>query len=393
MNSVDYLSQQPPGFSAELDAGRCDTPSGYSVIGAFKRGSLRIVNGAASPAPSSLPGSPILAAQRGVGPSPLSSSQTSNLGVPRMVARSRSLESASLRGIWLAPSSPVDKPPESPFSFAESPTSLSQDISTIPTLSLEQDSDQYSAERIVDRDVTVPEQLPSPCQTNGTPSPPPTPHSLHSYPKPPSLQDCDGRSGADSGYSSGGSLNCPGSPCGRSSDGSPAYRESPSPPDSFPSSHWKPPRPHPHKKSIAQSLVAAIKWRRPFRNFKPAFTPVQPPASPVDRRHGVQKLSRAVLKHQRSKSGGVRVPTPVLRSQKPMPDIEPVPPLPPLGGRRGVVVGKGVGNTAVSPERRVMTDRRNDLFVDVGTVNLLRRGSKITGQDYYQRFSVREPAS
>lgn len=37
---------------------RCLTPSGISVIGAFKRGSLRITNGAASPCPSSAPNSP-----------------------------------------------------------------------------------------------------------------------------------------------------------------------------------------------------------------------------------------------------------------------------------------------------------------------------------------------
>lgn len=48
----------PPVFelSAEDERERCVTPSGYSVLGTFARGSLRVTNGAASPVPSTLSG-------------------------------------------------------------------------------------------------------------------------------------------------------------------------------------------------------------------------------------------------------------------------------------------------------------------------------------------------
>jgi len=63
--------EQPPTTLQALDLSpavnavdpRSGTPSGYSVLGNFKRGSLRITNGSASPAPSSMPNSPMLAAQ------------------------------------------------------------------------------------------------------------------------------------------------------------------------------------------------------------------------------------------------------------------------------------------------------------------------------------------
>lgn len=48
---------------------RVSTPSAYSVIGAFKRGSLRIVNGAASPCPSTTTGAPSVRTIRDQSPS------------------------------------------------------------------------------------------------------------------------------------------------------------------------------------------------------------------------------------------------------------------------------------------------------------------------------------
>ncbi|TGZ79307.1 hypothetical protein EX30DRAFT_342407 [Ascodesmis nigricans] len=54
------LPAQPLDRVVEIDIQRSNTPSAISVIGAFKRGSLRITNGCASPAPSSAPTSPAM---------------------------------------------------------------------------------------------------------------------------------------------------------------------------------------------------------------------------------------------------------------------------------------------------------------------------------------------
>jgi hypothetical protein len=60
-HSMPAASPTPtPDIALEVDRQDCMTPSGYSVLGGFKRGSLRITNGVASPTPSSAPNSPAL---------------------------------------------------------------------------------------------------------------------------------------------------------------------------------------------------------------------------------------------------------------------------------------------------------------------------------------------
>jgi len=74
-HSMPAASLTPtPDTALAVDRQDCMTPSGYSVLGGFKRGSLRITNGVASPAPSSARNSPALRPDnpRHVGHSPLS---------------------------------------------------------------------------------------------------------------------------------------------------------------------------------------------------------------------------------------------------------------------------------------------------------------------------------
>jgi len=108
--------EQPPTTLQALDLAlavnvvdpRSGTPSGYSVLGNFKRGSLRITNGSASPAPSSTPNSPMLTAQFQTEDNPSPSALLAEYINP--------VDSA-----WLVPPSPSLYPGCNRLSFEESP--------------------------------------------------------------------------------------------------------------------------------------------------------------------------------------------------------------------------------------------------------------------------------
>ncbi|KAI5849980.1 hypothetical protein BZA05DRAFT_445705 [Tricharina praecox] len=111
-------SQQPPITLQALDLAlavnvvdpRSGTPSGYSVLGNFKRGSLRIMNGNASPspAPSPAPTSPMLTAQFHTGEVPPPSMLLEQYINPR-------------DSIRLIPPSPSLYPSSNRLSFEDSP--------------------------------------------------------------------------------------------------------------------------------------------------------------------------------------------------------------------------------------------------------------------------------
>jgi len=116
---IDEVSpHQPPPTLQALDLAlavdfldpRSGTPSGYSVLGNFKRGSLRIMNGnpSPSPAPSSAPTSPMLTPQF----------QTEDVPSPSMLLEEYLNPRDSIR---IVPPSPSLYPNHNRLSFEESP--------------------------------------------------------------------------------------------------------------------------------------------------------------------------------------------------------------------------------------------------------------------------------
>ncbi|CUS13771.1 unnamed protein product [Tuber aestivum] len=411
---VDYFSQTPYAQTAELDAGRCTSPSGRSVIGAFKRGSLRIVNGAASPAPSSAPVSPRISAEQEPScQSPAAPCKGSNLGPARGLHRARSMESvAPFRGVRLVPSSPrvtgqgpEDRVPESPFSFAQSPT---LEPGTIPDLDLGPNmgySDSVPQENVSFYDAF--ERLPIyDDDDDDEPAPPPEREqagggvSLRSRP---SLQDCDGCSGADSGYSSTGSVNSR-TTCNRAkhdvnsmaTDSGPFSQEA----NGGSRKVWGAKQGVRRKKSLARSMMAAIRRRCSYGDFK-AVLRAEPVPELLNSRPVVKvKRSLSLLRRRRSTSTIARDQDSVLDVPTSLPPIEPVPPLPARFANAEsfdhvVTNDQGVHGSSSRPGtghgRRATIDgkvRQRDYCIGDGAHKIPRRGSKITGQDYYQRFSI-----
>ncbi|CAZ86494.1 unnamed protein product [Tuber melanosporum] len=428
---VDCFSQQPYAAPAELDAGRCTTPSGYSVIGAFKRGSLRIVNGAASPAPSSAPASPRISAEKE--PShqgPAISCQGSNLGLARGVHRARSLESiAPFRGVRLVPSSPrvtgqdlEDGVPESPFSFAQSPT-FEPGTDTMPDLDLGPNveyPDSVFQEEVNFYDAF--ESLPIYDDDNDDEPVPLSEREQASGGVPlgsrldsrlalerPNLQDCDGCSGADSGYSSTGSVNSRTTRSRMQHDASPVVMGEGAPFRKANKGSEKVEGAEPgvrRNRSMARSMIAAIKKRCSYGDFKVVPKAEPAPELPTNKPAVKVKRSLSLLRRRRSTSTVAQDQDSTLVVPSPLPAIEPVPPLPArfvnaepfdhlvvtngqdvhgLPGRPGT----GHGGKAITDGK----ERQNDCSTGVGTHKIPRRGSKITGQDYYQRFSIVETIS
>lgn len=121
-------------LAVAFDRQGCLTPSGYSVLGGFKRGSLRITNGNASPAPSSNPGSPRLGPDYGFGQTKTPSPQVSKSACEKCNISHPNLRHDTL----LAPEPPCFKcSPRRPFSFTQSPK---------PTLSWHHNHDVYDEE-------------------------------------------------------------------------------------------------------------------------------------------------------------------------------------------------------------------------------------------------------
>ncbi|RPA92181.1 hypothetical protein L873DRAFT_1831212 [Choiromyces venosus 120613-1] len=428
---VDYFSQQSYAPTAELDAGRCTTPSGYSVIGAFKRGSLRIVNGAASPAPSSAPGSPrISAKQEPSCQSPVICFQGSNLGPVLGVHRARSMESiAPFRGVRLVPSSPKvtgqdseDRVTGSPFSFVQSPT-FEAGTHAIPDLDLGPNmeySDSNFQEEASFYDAF--ESLPI---YNDDDEPVPLPEGEQADEgvslearldsqiglKRPSLQDCDGYSGADSGYSSTGSVNSRTTRSRVHQDGSSVVMGKGVSPQKAKEGREKGEGAESgvrRRKSIARSVAAAIKRRCSYGDFKAvpkATSKVGPaPELPISKPAVKVKKSRSFLRRRKSTSTAAQDENSTLDVQSSLPAIEPVPPVPARFSNTELfdhIVAandqEGVhglpGRPGTEHKRRATMDgneRQTDYYNTgvVGTHTIPRRGSKITGQDYYQRFSI-----
>lgn len=418
---VDYFSQQPYVPPVELDAGRCTTPSGYSVIGAFKRGSLRIVNGAASPALSSAPASPRISAEQEPScQSPARFCQGSNIGPARGLHRARSMDStAPFRGVRLVPSSPRvtvqdsgGGVPGSPFSFAQSPTA-EPDTDAIPDLDLgpnieyldsdsreetgfydafeklpiyndDEDDDEpvpRSEREQADRGVSLGSQLDSQIGLER-----------------PSLQDC---SGADSGYSSTGSVNSRTTRSRMQHDASSIVMDEDAPSRKVGAGAELGVR---KKKSMARSMVAALKRRCSYGDFKAVLKPEPAPELPTSKPAVKIKKSRSFLRRRRSSSAISQGQDLTLDAQSSLPAIEPVPPLPERFANTElfdhVVTDQGVHTLPSKPEAghkgRASIDgkgRPRDYYIGTGTPGILRRGSKITGQDYYQRFSIVETTS
>lgn len=419
---VDYFSQPPYVPPVELDAGRCISPSGYSVIGAFKRGSLRIVNGTASPAPSSAPASPRISAEQEPScQSPAISCQGSNIGPARGVHRARSMDSiAPFRGVRLVPSSPRvtvqdsgGGVPGSPFSFTQSPTAEA-DTHAIPDLDLGPNMeclDSDSPEETSFYDAF--EKLPI---YNDDDDDEPVPRSereqvgrgaslgsrLNSQIglERPSLQDC---SGADSGYSSTGSVNSR-TTCSRMQHNTSSIvtGEDASPRKVNEGTELRVRR----KKSMARSMVAALKRRCSYGDFKAVLKAEPAPELPTSNPAVKIKKSRSFLRRRRSTSALAQDQDSTLDAQSSLPAIEPVPPLPEkfanteLFDHHVVTDGQDAHTLPGRPEAdhkgRATIDgkeRPKDYYTGTGTSGILRRGSKITGQDYYQRFSVVETTS
>ena len=420
---VDYFSQPPYVPPVELDAGRCISPSGYSVIGAFKRGSLRIVNGAASPAPSSAPASPRISAEQEPScQSPAISCQGSNIGPTRGVHRARSMDSiAPFRGLRLVPSSPRvavqdsgGGVPGSPFSFTHSST-VEADTRAIPDLDLgpnmeclgsdspEETSfyDAFEKLPIYNDDDDDDEPVPrSEREQVGRGASLGSRLDSQTGLERPSLQDC---SGADSGYSSTGSVNSRTTHSRMQHDTSSIVMGEDASPRKVNEGAELGVR---RKKSMARSMVAALKRRCSYGDFKAVLKAEPAPELPTSNPAVKIKKSRSFLRRRRSTSTLAQDQDSTLDAQSSLPAIEPVPPLPErfanteLFDHHVVTDDQGVHTLPGRPEpghkgRATIDDkeRPKDYYTSTGTSGILRRGSKITGQDYYQRFSVVETTS
>lgn len=442
----DHLNLPP---EQEYDLGRCTTPSGYSVLGAFKRGSLRIANGAASPAPSSCAGSPETSARIDYIGSIFVAPEAGVNNKPPSRMKPIVIVPYPAHEVRLVPPSPTDwdedKIPGSPFSFMQSPSIYEDDIldllverdqvvhfasesSKLPTDGpTDSREDLISAVSRTKQSGVLAKQF-----SNQHPSEP-----TYVEADSPQTVDCqctlygEARKdsnqrlrrpsmtkpgeGTDSGYSSSGSVNSWKSVLGDQ------------PTESVPIAHrLGNPRPaakassmpflgvvgmaeEPDKKSRTRSVVAAIRRRysqgdlkasaRSMEFIKP---PPVPTAPTIERRKTLTKF-RPELKHRRSMVAIAKNLTKTSEIQKPPPAIAPVPPLPrPRLERRGsfnlpalkdylplakdLPIINHTSNLVNISSAGIEVNTRESV-VEIGVGRTLYGGSKITGQDYYQRFS------
>lgn len=481
-HSMDISDISPDPFSLATpsgnDIGRCTTPSGYSVLGAFKRGSLRIANGTASPAPSSCPGSPDASTRNGFfGPTLVipeaGSIRPSSRVKPVIVVPSPVIPVHEVR---LVPPSPVEwsqtkdeKVPGSPFSFMQSPSVCDEDILDLP-LGGDQTSDYTleglqplpcghmdSCESLVSttpstistgieyhrilteqclnwrrgkhvRAETDNSQTVSPVLGTGA-------DEYHDVLFGEGRKGSDrrlgrlsmakvGSEGTDSGYSSSGSVNSrrPGrdyQETGMGSNvcelGNPSSR---SKIDTASVAQQAEVVVEIDKISRAKGMVAAIRRRYSQGDLKASarsmeFTSQLPvPRVPAPERKRTLTKPRPELKHRRSMVATTRSLIQQPEIQKPLPAIAPVPPLPySLRLERkdsfNVLTLEDylslVGDLPFTPvvdhtpdmvsisSAGIEADTRESI-IKIGIGRELYRGSRITGQDYYQRFSRRQHA-
>lgn len=469
-NSIEVSSIPSDPFTLspeqEYDLGRCTTPSGYSVLGAFKRGSLRIANGAASPAPSSCAGSPEASARIDYIGSTFAAPEAggSNNRPPSRV-KPIIIVPYPAHEVRLVPPSPTgwdeEKMPGSPFSFMRSPSiyndedtldlpvkrtevaDFAPEGSKLPTdgpmdshenlvsgtsnticakskqhgVLAKQSSNQYPSEPTCD----------SPKTTSQTPIT--QVDEYHSTLYGEALKDNDRRlrrpsitkasgEGTDSGYSSSGSVNSWKSVLGdQSTEPNPIARKLGNPrpatkANSMPFLGVVGMVGEIDMKSRTRNMVAAIRRRYSQGDLKASarsmeFTKPPPvPAAPALEHKKTLTKFRPELKHRRSMVAITKNPTKTPEIQKPSPAIAPVPPLPrPRLERRGsfnllaledylplvedlpfTPIIDRAPNTINIPYTGVETNIRESV-IRIGVGRTLSGGSKITGQDYYQRFS------
>lgn len=471
-NSIEVSSIPSDPFTLspeqEYDLGRCTTPSGYSVLGAFKRGSLRIANGAASPAPSSCAGSPEISARIDyIG---------SNFAVPEAGGNNRPpsrvkpiiIVPYTAHEVRLVPPSPTDwdeeKMPGSPFSFMRSPSIYNdEDTLDLPVKRTEvadfapegpklpTDGPTDSHENIVSvthnticaeskQDGVLAKQFSSQhaseptCVEADSPKTTSPTHNTqideyHSTLYGEARKDNDRRlrrpsmtkasgEGTDSGYSSSGSVNSWKSVLGnQSTEPNPIARKlgNPRPAtkvNSMPLLGAVGIVDDIDKKSRTRNMVAAIRRRYSQGDLKASARsmeltkPPPVPAVPVLEHKKTLTKFRPELKHRRSLVAVTKNPTKIFEIQKPSSAIAPVPPLPrPKLERRGTFnllaledylplvedlpftpIIDHAPNTINIPYAGVETNIRESV-IRIGVGRALSGGSKITGQDYYQRFS------
>jgi hypothetical protein len=466
--SPDSYTFLPPSMGYDSD--RCTTPSGYSVLGAFKRGSLRIANGAASPAPSSSRASPEMSMK--------TEYFGSNIALPGdLISRPPSSDKPLFvvtnsilptREVRLVPPSPTDERdgdedeiPSSPFSFTRSPSVHSEDIDDSPfefeppandtpdslrqslfrpTQSYESLSSTASSaistgyeyhkilseqclSRRFDKPVRVDVKM-----SKMFASAPFVGNDVHDHTfsegdqkendkhtRRPSINEVGGES-MDSGYSSSGSVNswktawshqhAKSKSTARKSEVLMTTEDNPVFSEEV---LMKPEQPVSRRRSV----VAAIRRRYSQGDLK-AFArnnniikqPPVPTIPVVERSKSLWK-PRPELKHRRSMITVTKSSVQQIEVPKTSPDIQPVPPLP----QHAKVERKGAFNLLTVEDYLPLVeqipftpiDDRNpgaaglaftspagnmhDSIMHISIGPELCRGSRITGQEYYQRFS------
>lgn len=455
--------------SADYDAGRCTTPSGYSVLGAFKRGSLRIANGAASPAPSSSRASPEMSIKTEYFDSNIALSddlisRSGSRGKPLFVITSATL---STREVRLVPPSPTDGRddnedgiPSSPFSFAQSPSVHSGDVEDSPfefespandtpdslrqslfrptesyeslssttssAISIGHEYHKILTEQCLNRNFDKPGRV-DVKMSKMFASAPFFGKDVHTYTfseDDPTYSDKNARhtsiteagsEGMDSGYSSSGSVNSwktawsdqhsKSNPTTRKSEVMMTAMENPVFSEE---ALVKPGQPVSRRRSV----VAAIRRRysqgdlKAFaRNNNSIKQPPVPTVPIVERTKSLWK-PRPELKHRRSMITFIKSPVPQIKVPETSPDPQPVPPLPQHAKieRKGALNLLNVENCLPLVEQLPFTSindhmgaagaalpgpsgTMHDPVMRISIGPELCRRSRITGQEYYQRFS------
>lgn len=451
----------------EYDLGRCTTPSGYSVLGAFKRGSLRIANGAASPAPSSCAGSPEASARIDYIDSTFAAPEAGSNRPPSRV-KPIVIVPYPAHEVRLVPPSPTDwdeeKIPGSPFSFMRCPSIYNdEDTLDLPvertevadfapegsklptdgpmdshenlvsvtsgTICAESKQDQVFAKQPSNQHPSEHTCIKADTPKTTSPTPNTQIDEYHSTLYGEALKDNDrrlrrpsmtktGGEGTDSGYSSSGSVNSWKSVLGdQSTKPNPIARKLGNPrpatkANSMPLLGAAGMVGEIDKKSRTRNMVAAIRRRYSQGDLKASarsmeFTKPPPvPAAPALEHKKTLTKFRPELKHRRSMVAVTKNSTKTREIQKPSPAIAPVPPLPrPRLERRGsfnllaledylplvedlpfTPIINHAPNTINIPYNGVEPNIRESV-IRIGVGRALSGGSKITGQDYYQRFS------
>lgn len=460
-NSMDVCGIPPDPFTLspeqEYDLGRCTTPSGYSVLGAFKRGSLRIANGAASPAPSSCAGSPETSAIIDYIGSTFAAPEVGGSNRPPSRVKPIIIVPYPAHEVRLVPPSPTDmdeeKMPGSPFSFMRSPsiygdddtldlpvernqiTDFAPEGSKLPT-NEPPDSHKTLISAASDTICTgfkqcgvLAKQSSNQHPSESTPTSGAQTDEYHNtlYKEArkdndrrlrrPSMTKAEGES-TDSGYSSSESINSWKSVLGdQPTESNPTAHRLGNPrpatkANSMPSLGAVEVVEETDKKSRTRSMVAAIRRRYSQGDLKASarsmeFTnpPPIPTAPTLEYRKTLTKF-RPSLKHRRSMVTVTKNSPKTPEIQKPSPVIAPVPPPPrPRLERRGTFnllaledylplvqdlpftpVIDHAPNTVNIPCAGADTNTRESV-IKIGVGRSLYGGSKITGQDYYQRFS------